>query len=98
MDIELSEAGRRYAAAYSAHYSGGNLLEALELYSGVVAQHPETTEAVFSRSQLKNIARRVIPEQEILNALVRMARRHLEHDGFTQATPIPSGERTDEER
>jgi len=98
INIELSKAGQGYAAAYAAHYSGGDLLEALELYSSVVAQHPGTTEAAFSRAQLHNIAQRVVPDQEILNALVGMARKHLEDSGFARVTPIPSAEGADVER
>jgi hypothetical protein len=71
-DRATTLAGRRYAAAHEAHYATKDLHEALELYKGVMAVHPDTQEAEYSRTQMHNIVKSVIPEQELLAANVDM--------------------------
>ncbi len=65
-------AGDDYAVAYSAHYKAKDLNEALTLYQGVIGAHPDSPEAGFSRSQVGNIARAVVPKEELLDAQVGM--------------------------
>jgi hypothetical protein len=46
-DTGLTEASRQYAAAHAAHYKTKDLREALELYEGVLAAHPNAREAGY---------------------------------------------------
>ena len=74
-----TEAGREYAAAYVAHYTARDLPAALQLYKKVIASHPDTQEASYSRAQVHNIVNSVVPKQELLDAEIGLARAHLEH-------------------
>ena len=76
-DTVLARADQQYAAAYDMHYKTKNLHEALGLYTGIVAAHPETQEADYSRMQIQNIVRRVVPKQELEDAQVSLAYAHL---------------------
>ena len=78
-DTGPTEAGQQYAAAHAAHYTTKNLREALDLYKGIIAAHPDTREAGYSRSQIQNIVNAVVPEQELFDAQVDLALAHLEH-------------------
>jgi hypothetical protein len=60
-DTELPEAGRLYRAAYAAQYTGRDLPGALQLYMPVVASHPNTQEAGYSRSQTAQVAVTPLP-------------------------------------
>ena len=78
-DNETTKADRQYEAAYAAHYKTKNLREALELYKGVLADHPDTQEAGYSRSQMQNIVKSVVPEEKLLDAQVKLALTFLKH-------------------
>ena len=78
-DAGLGEAGQQYAAAHAAHYTTKDLREALELYAGILAAHPNTQEAGYSRSQIQNIVNAVVPRQELFDAQVVLAMAHFEH-------------------
>jgi hypothetical protein len=84
-----AEAGRQYAAAYDAQYTGRDLPVALRLYMKVVASHPDTQEAGYSCTQVHNIVNAVVPKQEILDAEAELAIAHLEHEGSLDARQIP---------
>jgi len=71
--IELTETGREYAAAYAAHYTDHNLPKALQLYLKVISAHPGTKEAGYARSQAQNIINATVPDQELLDAQVKLA-------------------------
>jgi hypothetical protein len=86
---ELTEAGRQYAAAYAAHYTGRDLPVALQLYMKVMASHPDTREAGYSRQQVQNIITTVVPKKELLDAQIKLALAHFEHEGLPDATRIP---------
>jgi len=88
-DTELTEAGREYAAAYAAHYTGRDLPVALQLYMKVMASHPGAQEAGYSRMQVQNIVNAVVAKQELLDAQMELALAHLEHDGPPDAGRIP---------
>ncbi len=69
--------GKRYAAAYAAHYQDKDLPRALGLYTDIIEAAPEAPEAEYCRVQLHNIARNVVPKPELLAAAVELARVHL---------------------
>ena len=70
---ELTEAGRDYAAAYAGHYTDRDLPKALQLYLKVISAHPGTKEAGYARSQAQNIINATVPDQELLDAQVKLA-------------------------
>jgi hypothetical protein len=77
-ETETTEAGRQYAAAYAAHYTGRDLPVALQLYKKVMASHPSSQEAGYSRAQVQNIVNTVVPKQELLDAQIELALAHFE--------------------
>ncbi len=77
-ETKHSEAGMRYAAAYAAHYTEKDLHGALDLYKGVMSDHPDTREARYSRSQIHNIVKSVVPKKELFDAQVNLALAHFE--------------------
>jgi hypothetical protein len=76
-ETELTEAGKQYAEAYAAHYTTKDLHEALELYKAIMAEHPNTKEAEYSRTQIQNIVQSVVPKQRLLDAQVELALTYL---------------------
>jgi hypothetical protein len=80
------EAAKQYAVAYAAHYTTKDLRDALELYMGIMAGHPDTQEAGYSRSQIQNIANAVVPRQELVNAQVDLVLAHLGHEDQAEVT------------
>lgn len=80
INTELTEAGQQYAVAHAAHYGTKDLLSALGLYKGVITAHQGTQEAGYSRSQIQNIVRSVVPEEKLLEAQVNLVSAHCEHD------------------
>ena len=79
-DKGTTQAGRRYAAAHAAHYATKDFTEALGLYKGVMAEYPDTQEADYSRTQIHNIAKSVVPDRDILAAETEMTLVQLSHD------------------
>ena len=78
-ETKTTEAGRQYAVAYAAHYTGHDLPSALRLYKQVMASHPSDPEAEYSRVQIQNIVNAVVPKQELLDAQMELAANHFEH-------------------
>ena len=76
----LTEAGQQYAAAYDAHYKTKDMYKAFKLYGRIIAAHPDTHEAGYSRSQVQNIVNAVVPKQKVMDALVELALTHFEQD------------------
>jgi len=74
----LTEAGQQYAKAYDAHYTSKNMQKAFNLYGLVIAEHPDSPEAEYSRSQIQNIVNSVVPKQESADALAKLALIHFE--------------------
>ena len=70
---ELTEAGRIYAAAHAAQYTEHDLPKALQLYLEVIFAHAGTKEAGYARSQAQNIINATVPDQELLDAQVKLA-------------------------
>ena len=72
-DTTLTVTGKQYAEAHAAHYTTKDLHKALDLYKGVMAAHPNTEEAEYSRTQMQNIVKSVVPKQNLLDAQVALA-------------------------
>ena len=86
-----AEATREYAAAYAAHYSARDLPTALDLYEKLMASHASAPEVGYSRSQIQNIVKLVVPEQELMDAQMELARICLGRPEPTDAESIPAG-------
>jgi hypothetical protein len=76
----LTEAGQQYATAYDAHYKTKDVYKAFKLYERIIAAHPDTLEAGYSRSQVQNIVNTVVPKQKVMDALVELALTHFKED------------------
>jgi hypothetical protein len=76
----LTDVGQEYVAAYDVHYTEKDMHEAFVLYGRLIAAHPDTQEAKHSRSQVQNIVNAVVPKQEIMDALQKLALTHFEQD------------------
>ena len=88
-DTVFTEVGQHYAAACATHYKTKDLREALTLYRDVMAAHPKTKEAEYSRSQIENIVNAVVPKQELLDAHVELVLIQLEHGDQPDVNPAP---------
>jgi hypothetical protein len=86
----LTAAGRDYAAAYSTHYTARSLPEALQLYVKLVASHPGSEEAGYSRTQAQNIINATVPDQVLLDAQVALAVEHFAKDAPPSGMRPPS--------
>ena len=71
-----TKADKQYAAAYAAHYSDKELLRAAKLYEELILAHPSTPEAGYSRAQILNIVKELIPESDLLTARVKLIAAH----------------------
>jgi hypothetical protein len=89
-DTGPTEVGLQYAAAYAAHYTAKDLHEAFMLYRGVMAAHPKSLEAEYSRSQIQNIVNAVVPKQELFDAQVDLALAQFEHGDQPEASAAPA--------
>ena len=74
---EIRDARQLYVTAYDMHYSTKDLRKALELYKGVMTSNPDSPEAEYSRTQIDNIVKGVVPRQELLDKLLELALAHL---------------------
>jgi hypothetical protein len=79
-ETESTDPSARYAAAYSAHYTGHDLPLALERYRMLIASNPDADEATYSRMQIQNIANAVIPQQTLLDAHIDLVLVHFQQD------------------
>ena len=84
-----TEAGLQYAAAQAAHYETKDLHEALGLYKAVMAAHPDAQEAEYSRTQIQNIVKRVVPQDALFDAQMELAMAHFKHLGLSDVKPEP---------
>ena len=76
--INFTEAAQQYKTAYDAHYATKDLQKAFALYEHVIAEHSATQEAEYSRSQIQNIVKAVVPKQIIADAMAKLALTHFE--------------------
>jgi hypothetical protein len=63
------------------------LERAFTLYEDIIAAHPDTKEAGYSRSQVQNIVNAVVPKKKIMDSLVELARIHFEQKLPLDAEP-----------
>lgn len=96
IDDGRAEAAKQYAAAHEAQYVTKDLYVALGLHRDVVAAHPNTKEAEYSRTQIQNIVNDVVPEQVLLENQVGLALAYLEEEGpagveAAAITPVAPG-------
>lgn len=87
------EAHRQYTAAHGAHYGAKDLGRALDLYRAVLSAYPESLEAGYSRSQILNLVKAVVPEQELFAAQVGLVSRRLGDRSAAGRGVQPLGER-----
>jgi len=59
------DADQYYATAYESHYTAKDIHKAFTLYEDIIATHPDTKEAGYSRSQIQNIVNAVVPKKKI---------------------------------
>ena len=89
-DVRLPDPSQRYHAAYKEHYGTKDLGKALGLYRGIISSDPDTREADYSRSQIENIVKAVVPKDELFDAQVSRALAHLapakDRNGVTSAS------------
>ena len=83
-----TEAGQKYASAYEMHYTTKDAHKAFKLYEGIIASHPDTKEAEYSRSQIQNIVNSVVPKKEINDSLMKLARTHFDQEAPSNAGPV----------
>jgi len=67
--IDVNE---QYAAAHLAHHGQKDLREAVELYTAIIAAHPETQEARQARAQVQSIVNYVVPAKDLFDAHVAL--------------------------
>lgn len=91
---EPTETSRLYGAAHAAHHLASDLSLALRLYRELLTLHPNTREAGYSQTQVRNIANTVVPEEEMLETQIKLALAHLESNAKDHgACAIPRAER-----
>lgn len=59
-----TEAGQKNATAYDAQYRQKDLHKAFLLYKNIIAAHPGTKEAGYSRYQVQSIVNAVVPKKK----------------------------------
>ena len=79
--------GERYAVAYKTQYGAKDMQVALDLYKAIIAEHPDTQEAGYSRSQIGNIVKAVVPKQELIDAQLALVSACLARNISLDATP-----------
>lgn len=72
-ETQLTVSGQQYADAYEKHYGQKDQHGALLAYKGIVTEHPDSREAGYSRSQIQNIMRNVVPGDILYNNELNLA-------------------------
>ncbi len=73
-----TEARQKYTTAYAAQYTTKDTHKAFTLYADIIADHPNTEEAGYAKSQIQNIVKSFVPEEKFMDSLVGLARIHFE--------------------
>lgn len=74
---ESADAKKLYTSAHTQQYTKKNLRAALKLYRNIIVHHSDTQEAAFSRAQVQQIVNSAVPKQELLDAQMALAEKHL---------------------
>ncbi len=69
----IKEACKEYKKAHDKQYADKDLYTALQIYKKVVAKWPDLEEADYSRTQVQNIFREVVPKDVIFDTQIKMA-------------------------
>ena len=85
----LTESGQQYKSAYEAHYKTKEIQKAFALYENIIATHPDTQEAGYSRSQILNIVKEVVSKKTAMDSLMDLVRIHFEQDAPLNAESTP---------
>lgn len=72
-DPTSNGAARKYAAAQVTHYTDKDLRKAFVSYNDIIVSHPDSPEAGYSRTQILNMATRILNEDELLESQMRLA-------------------------
>lgn len=72
-----SDANQMYVEAHQELYKNKDLPAALAIYRKIIAAHPQEREAGYSRGQIRNIVKKVVPRLELLDAGLELALSHL---------------------
>ena len=83
-----STSGQHYAEAYEKHYGTKDSYAALLAYKGIVADNPDSKEADYSRSQIQNIMRDVVPKEALYEAQLNLALKYAEPNDMSEKQPI----------
>ncbi len=67
-----TEPSKQYSVAYETHYTEQDLREAVNQCVGLIDMHPNSVEAEYSRTQIQNIVKAVVPDDELLSSLVQL--------------------------
>ena len=68
-----TDVSQQYATALAAHYTTKDLHAAIGHYNRIIVAHPDSPEAGYSRTQILNIANRIIPKDALLESQMNMA-------------------------
>ena len=61
-----TEAAQQYASAYEMRYTTKDTQKAFILYECIITTHPDTKEAEYSRSQIRNIVNAVVSKKDVM--------------------------------
>lgn len=75
---EEENAKELYYSAHELHYKDHKLKEALEIYQRIRKEHPGTNSASDAKTQIHNIIRKVVPENDLIDSLVKMSVAHMD--------------------
>jgi len=64
----MKSAASDYHAAQAAQYTAKDLRAAIESYNRIIVAHPDAPEADYSRTQIRNIASRIVEKDVLLGA------------------------------
>ncbi len=73
-----AESSKQYTVAYDTHYTEQDLREALNKYVVLIDKYPHSVEAEYARTQIQNIVKAVVPDDELLSSLVQLLRSRFE--------------------
>ena len=67
-----AEASKQYSAAYTTHYTERDFHLAFCQYVDLINLYPSSLEARYARTQIENLVKALIPDDELLLALVHL--------------------------